>query len=185
MTYSIISTSFNKVCSYFTFYTDYAHCGGRRGRGGGLKSNVMPYRESGYALKTRDKEVEALRRSKKIFNSPKMSMTAGGIEQIEKATNVVKSVTVRRRSCRYRRASRSLIVAFISFNKEIFFYLYVKSLLSRVAYTDSKFEWVFRMYILKKRDVSDVLFLLCQMPGFMCNNKSSIQIEDLKDRKLL
>ena len=42
----------------------------------------------------------------------------------------------------------------------------------------------FSMYILKKRNISDVLFLLCQIPRFMGNNKSSIKIEDLEDQKL-
>ena len=37
------------------------------------------------------------------------------------------------------------------------------------------------MYILKKRDI---LFLFCQILGFMCNNKSQIKTEDLEDQKL-
>ena len=36
----------------------------------------------------------------------------------------------------------------------------------------------------QKREIRDVLFLLCQIPGFIENNKSSIKIEDLEDQKL-
>ena len=39
------------------------------------------------------------------------------------------------------------------------------------------------LYILMKRDMCTILFLLCQVQGVMCNYKS-FNIEDLEDEKI-